>query len=93
MQNLISECFVIHHVNVKYGIIKVQMLIKFNEQLNNFLGKNRLEIKMSMKWSLDLKKLSRIFFQIIFLTKQLLAMTKIHLGLIKAVNSREKQYI
>ena len=34
-----------------------------------------------------LKKLSRKFFQIIFLTKQSLVMTKIHLGLIKTSSS------
>ena len=32
------------HMNVKYGIINVQMLIKFNKPLNSFLGKNHLEI-------------------------------------------------
>ena len=31
-------------MNVKYGIINVRMLIKLNEQLNSFLGKNLLEI-------------------------------------------------
>ena len=36
--------FILHHMNVKYGIINVQMLIKCNKQLNSFLGKNRLEI-------------------------------------------------
>ena len=39
MQKLISKCFILHHMNVKYGIINVQMLIKFNEQLNSFFGK------------------------------------------------------
>ena len=38
------EGSILHHMNTKYGIINVQMLIKFNKQLNSFLGKNRLEI-------------------------------------------------
>ena len=33
MQKLISKCFIPHHMNVEYGIINVQMLIKFNDQL------------------------------------------------------------
>ena len=51
-----------------------------------------------MKWSLYLTKLSRTFFQIIFLTKQLLVMTKIHLDknikqLIQEKNNTYKSYI
>ena len=38
------EGSILHHMNVKYGIINMQMLIKFNKQLNSFLGKNCLEI-------------------------------------------------
>ena len=76
-------------MNVKYGIINVRMLIKFNEQLNSFLGKNCLE----MKWSFCLIELSRTFLQIIFLTKQSYVMTKINLGVFQEKNNTFKSYI
>ena len=47
---------------------------------------------MSIKWSLYLTKLSRTFFQIIFLTKQSLVMTKIK-QLIQEKNNTYKSYI
>ena len=34
----------LHLMNVKYDIIHVRMLIKFNEQWNSVPGKNHLEI-------------------------------------------------
>ena len=57
------------------------------EQLNSFLGKNHLEIFALMKWSIYLTKPSKIFSQIIFPMKQLLAMIETHLGLTARLNS------
>ena len=46
-----------------------QMMIKLKKQLNNFFGKNYLEIFALMKWSIYLMKLAKKFSQITFLMK------------------------
>ena len=47
-------------MKVKYGIINVRMLIKFNEQLNSFLGKSFRNLNINEMVSLFYRTIKNI---------------------------------